>query len=403
MRDEAGDDEECGDSKRASSRSPRRRVEEGRRDDATTTKTTIASANADATALYVHTHTHDHLSYLPTPATTARRDSAGRHIPSATGTTADASALAHITRQWLRTAHQAVRYLRAGAASLRVSSASTDHPSSGDHASAPGCLAIQPSVGQCVDASAHANIHAPMTRPARVHRCQKVGEEEGTEAGSGDGDAGDAGDAAASSVGARASGSGRPRRKGTPPRSSPTPSQKSRENLRRASSNVGVSARARESSSRAGSRARSPFAARVGMSARPRPVARGRRRRAVEETRDAGATLGARVETSMTTPRRRSTPSQRVVATTTRGDDDDGAPVQSALRLIFSRSLFTSGRALATWRRTKSLARCASRPHSRRTTMLPRRATPPRASARACPAATAGRARRLRSASGASR
>ena len=57
MRDEAGDDEECGDSKRASSRSPRRRVEEGRRDDATTTKTTIASANADATALYVHTHT----------------------------------------------------------------------------------------------------------------------------------------------------------------------------------------------------------------------------------------------------------------------------------------------------------------------------------------------------------
>ena len=58
MRDEAGDDEECGDSKRASSRSPRRRVEEGRRDDATTTKTTIASANADATALCTHTHTH---------------------------------------------------------------------------------------------------------------------------------------------------------------------------------------------------------------------------------------------------------------------------------------------------------------------------------------------------------
>ena len=113
-------------------------------------------------------------------------------MPSATGTTADASPLAHITRQWLRTAHQAVRYLRAGAASLRVSSASTDHPSSGDHASAPGCLAIQPSVGQCVDASAHANIHAPMTRPTRVHRCQKVGEEEGTEAGSEDGDAGDA-------------------------------------------------------------------------------------------------------------------------------------------------------------------------------------------------------------------
>ena len=248
---------------------------------------------------------------------------AGLHMPSATGTTADASPLAHITRQWLRTAHQAVRYLRAGAASLRVSSASTDHPSSGDHASAPGCLAIQPSVGQCVDASAHANIHAPMTRPTRVHRCQKVGEEEGTEAGSGDGDAGDA---AASSVGARASGSGRPRRNGTPPRSSPTPSQKSRENLRRASSNVGVSARARESSSRAGSRARSPSAARVGTSARPRSVARGRRRRAptahgdrrraVEETRDAGATLGARVETSMTAPRRRSTPS-------TRGDYDD--------------------------------------------------------------------------------
>ena len=284
-------------------------------------------------AICTHTHTHDHLSYLPTPATTARRDSAGRHIPSATGTTADASALAHITRQWLRTAHQAVRYLRAGAASLRVSSASTDHPSSGDHASAPGCLAIQPSVGQCVDASAHANIHAPMTRPARVHRCQNVGEEEGTEAGSGDGDAGDAGDAAASSVGARASGSGRPRRKGTPPRSSPTPSQKSRENLRRASSNVGVSARARESSSRAGSRARSPSAARGWTSARPRSVARGRRRRAptahgdrrraVEETRDAGATLGARVETSMTAPRRRSTPSPRVVATTTRGDYDD--------------------------------------------------------------------------------
>mmetsp|Transcript_7570 Transcript_7570/g.31478 ORF Transcript_7570/g.31478 Transcript_7570/m.31478 type:complete len:440 (+) Transcript_7570:2149-3468(+) len=171
-----------------------------------------------------------------------------------------------------RIANHAVSSRSVGAASRLVTSKRTLHPKSTLHASAFGCLAVHRTVGQCMLVSPQTVNHTPITRPMSVHRDQNdsrlclvwsVGvDDDDDNVSSRERLFGWSSPAKRSdisvppprrpfvssvclgsvSVPSRSSPRSRGFRKGTPPGSFPTSSQKSRLNFSRASANERPSA-----------------------------------------------------------------------------------------------------------------------------------------------------------------